>query len=339
MKSLTSDEIRLNTFWLKHVFFRLALDTDATAARVSNEDILKKLYYVLYKECEERQFRLLDKELSVLSNTDDVRFEYKDEAGQFRWVKITPKFVVEALAWMCKTVENYWDESKASKYEIEYFKKSIFGKALWEFECFTSQVSQISQVNNDTIRYDAENNPQTVQTRSSSSSSSSHRGSNPNNSFRSRGALSSSATALISKPGVKEILNGSNVWKIVDDGAKVKTKETRVLIRPLNAKYQIGNTNKVFISHSNNFGDMTCFFETRQAAEDFINKVYSSTQYAGKLTPSSKKTDPNGYYRIGTELGECLVRAKDLNEQVWNEDVEQENTTENIFEEYYNFVN
>ena len=62
-------------------------------------------------------------------------------------------------------------------------------------------------------------------------------------------------------------------------------------------------------------------------ATDFATKCQN--KFGAKYTNiglAKAKTDPNGYYKVSTEFGECYIKAKKLNEAF--EKAEQEEITE-----------
>ena len=102
-----------------------------------------------------------------------------------------------------------------------------------------------------------------------------------------------------------------------------KGKKTRAFIRPLKPTAAINGTNKVYIGNSNNYDDCTCYFDTAIFAQEFLNKIEASGAYSGTLSVEKNKVDSNGYFMVNTELGKCLIRAFNLNEEV--EEVLEEN--------------
>lgn len=185
---------------------------------------------------------------------------------------------------------------------MDQYKQSIFGGALWDYECFVSQ--QIAKA--------------TAPAKPAKTSTPRTPGQPPKNSYKSSGAQSGNARALISTPGQKEILTASVMYKIIDNGSKTGSgKEIRAFIKPLEARGRSasGNTNKVFVGSSTGYTDMTCCFDSLQEANTFA-AILANLVNNSNLKVVKMSLDKNGYYKIGTECGDCYVAAVKLNEQV-----------------------
>lgn len=156
--------------------------------------------------------------------------------------------------------------------------------------------------------------------RTASSGSSSRQ---PKNAFKSTGGQSANARDFKSVSGNK--LNPSKLYKVVDS---TKTnngagKELRAFIKPLNPKGEANGTNKIFYGSSAGYDDMTIYFESSaeaQALADALKQKNITLNINGGSTPANPqvvkaKIDSNGYYKIGTTGGDCLIAARKLNEE------------------------
>lgn len=366
-----------NKYWIKHIFSNAAKGNIADLANIHNPDgVLNKLRRFNYRtiadscstiynlilnrswdtdafnwhikclvnsligECERSEdahrYNLLIMSTSEYAKgkTNGSYKGYPWDSGYCFWdVYIGPEdrceeFICESLAWMCKQCKIYWDDSNRTSYELDFFKKSVFGKKLWEYECFVSQVA---------------NNVAAKQTTTSSAQPSSKQRASKSGkgSYQSRGALSAQARDLISAPGDKFYV--SNKVYILRDRNAGGNKVTRAFIRPTNTKGEINGTNKVFVGNNNNFGDCTCTFANLWDAEVFVDKINGTGSYPNKLAIESKNCDSNGYFNIGTEFGPCLIRAFDLNEELFEEiseeEVDQKELAMQIAEELYTAIN
>lgn len=320
MKSLKPEILEASKYWLKHVFFPLAekgsvrtpctiyYKDGTTAYDTSEVSIACK---ELFAEATDRAWKDLDATLMTLSN---YSFNCPKLVGVVKntFINMSASFVSEAIAWMCRVNDIAWDDLSHSKYELDYFKKTELGKALWGFECFASQYIKASASGTtNKPRQNTTTNGQTANATSKSSGS---------NSWKARGPLSSQVRDLVSQPGVKEFVSTGVVYTI-DDTSKAG-KKFRVFIRPLKPAGAINGTNKVFIGNSNNYEDCTCIFDNREKAREFLDKIEASGAYQGTLSIERNKVDANGYFEVGTELGKCLIRAFNLNEAV--EDILEE---------------
>lgn len=349
MKTLDPKILERSKGWLRDVFFPCAkgkslaaedplLVTLVTPGDLSS-DLLAAACKTLYRQIVDRKF-----------DDSDVQFEdimkyvynYKDQTTKDRTeIQMIPEFVANALAWMCKVNEIYWDDTSTTSYRVDYFKKSYLGKALWDFECFATQyttsssgstTSSTSTSSSTTSSTSTSNTPKKPSTSTTSGSGK----------YKNRGQLSSVARDMISKPGDKFTVKGTDVFFIRDKVTPSK-KPIRAYIKPVTPNAEINGTNKVFVGNSNNWGDITCFFETQAEATEFMQKIVNSGAYSGPLDVVSKKAESNGYFAINTNLGKCIIRAFDLNEEV--EDVIEESleispeeAAKKMFERFYEFL-
>ena len=222
------------------------------------------------------------------------------------------------IAWFCSEYEFLWDNSAASTYEMTEIIKGDIGGALHSFKCFTSQQTPVKV--------------KTTSTPTGSSNTPSQAGNNaggtkqPQNNFKSRGALSHVAVDLLSTPGQKEYLstpiycvNGvDNSGKVVEDTAYIRPVESDPNSQ---AKYTVNNTNKVLFGKAKGYGYCQVYFTDRQAADDFTLKLLASNP---KVSPNIvviqtcqlKSALANGYFKIGTEYGPVYISASKLNESI-----------------------
>lgn len=314
MKSLEPNVLADSKYWLKHVFFPFTGRGSTPPAQIllkdgyfaRDIDDLKAGCIELYKEITERKWKDLD---SVLNNFSDYYFENANASNPQK-IKMSGTFVANALAWMCKVNEIEWNDFSHTSYELAEFKKTILGKALWNFECFASQYVKAMTSNNDT---------QPKQPKQSTKPNT--KSSGGTNSWKARGPLSAQVRDIISQPGVKEYVTTSVVYTVED--IYTKGKKTRAFIRPLKPTAAINGTNKVYVGNSNNYDDCTCYFDSAIFAQEFLAKIEASGVYSGTLSVEKNKVDSNGYFMVNTELGKCLIRAFNLNEEV--EEVLEEN--------------
>lgn len=314
MKSLEPNVLADSKYWLKHVFFPFAGRGSTPPTHIllkdgyfaHDTDELKAGCKALYEEITERKWKDLD---GILNTFSKYYFENENSINAQK-IKMSETFVANALAWMCKVNEIEWNDFSHSPYELADFKKTILGKALWNFECFASQY--VKAMNSDNINQPKQPKQSTKSTTKSNSGT---------NSWKARGPLSAQVRDIVSQPGNKEYVNASVIYTI--DDIYIKGKKTRAFIRPLKPAAAINGTNKVYIGNSNNYDDCTCYFDSRAAAQEFLDKIEASGAYSGTLSIEKNKVDSNGYFIVNTELGKCLIRAFNLNEEV--EEVLEEN--------------
>jgi hypothetical protein len=117
-----------------------------------------------------------------------------------------------------------------------------------------------------------------------------------------------------------------------------------LFVNPLERKGDAGNNiNKVIEGSANAYTDCACYFNTLEDADEFMRKyvalhnltprkdkndkvVYDSGKYVG-LHVGKGNLQPNGYFIVETECGQCYIRAGKLNEST--DVVEEEFVAEN----------
>lgn len=231
-------------------------------------------------------------------------------------VRKNSSMLTKYLAWFCSNYEFLWDDSAASTYEMEIILNTVAGKTLRSFKCFTSQFSAPTRAPRVT----------TASNSTSTGSGSSTTSGQPQNGFKSRGALSNVAVDLLSTPNQKEYLstpiycvNGVDAnGTVVDDTAYIRPVEADAKSQ---AKYTINNTNKVLFGKSKGYGYCQVYFTDKQAADDFCMELIASNPKVNSnivliKVCQLKSTLANGYFKIGTEYGPVYISASKLNESI-----------------------
>jgi 3-methyladenine DNA glycosylase Mpg len=222
------------------------------------------------------------------------------------------------IAWFCSEYEFLWDDSAASVYEKEEIYKTISGGLLKVFKCFTSQTIPSTRAPRTASTNAGANNP--------SGTASNTTPNQPQNGFKSRGALSSVAVDLLSTPNQKEYLSTPIYCVNGVDAAGVVVEDT-AYIRPVEAdaksqaKYTINNTNKVLFGKAKGYGYCQVYFTDKQAADDFCADLIASNPKVNSniviiKVCQLKSALANGYFKIGTEFGPVYISASKLNESI-----------------------
>lgn len=268
--------------------------------------------------CEEIKFRAfdffkVDVALSELGGSCKF-FADSKATGRVRGARMITRSAEQLAAYIadfCKDAQIYWDDVHTNKtvYEIEEYKKTIIGAALWEFGCMLSQNLNGSSVNS-----------QPAATAGSTKSSSTRApGQPPANPYKSSGPQSGNVRDLHGKPGHKVIANASGkyIFYIEGDNAKAAASKARALIKPLSKSGEVNGTNKVFINSSHGYTDCTCYFDDLNVANTFLQKcVAICPPTVTNLKVVKRIAESNGYFLVGTEFGEVAVSAKTLNEKI-----------------------
>lgn len=216
--------------------------------------------------------------------------------------------VAKSIVYMAELAGLYWDDTVRTTYEVDDFKKTLLGEAVFKYGRYISAVGQ-SASSGSTGRTRAPSAPRAP-------------GAAPKNNFKQSGPQSGNARDLQDingnpgTPGVKVDPAGSDVYGIV--GTSTTTKNVaRVFVKPLAPSGAAGKTNKVLIGSGKGFGDCVCWFEDPNDAQDFLNQIVKSGKMPaniGNLQVVAKRKESNGYFLVGTEYGTVAISARALNE-------------------------
>lgn len=223
--------------------------------------------------------------------------------------KYTEEQIARAIVYNAECLGLYWDDTVRTPYEIDEFKKTILGAAVYKYGRVISAIPDKG-----------------TRAKASSGSASGNSGAAagaPKNDYKQRGPQSGNVRGLIGNPGDKVYADTNISYRI--EGDKVTSNTPRVFIKPLNSSGADGtSSNKVYISSGNGYTDCTCYFDDPNAAQQFLDKVIADLQKLidekraisniANLHVAKVKSDPNGYFLVNTEYGPCAVSAKTLNE-------------------------
>ena len=238
----------------------------------------------------------------------------------------------KAIVYAAELLELYWDDTLKTPYEVDEFKKTMLGEAVYKYGRYISAIQD-----------------KPARARASKSTSSAATGATggttttaPQNGYKSSGAQSGNVRDLQDlnggpgTPGQKVTAAGKYIFRIIGDNPQSKNVPN-VFIKPLSASGATGNTNKVFFSSGNGYTDCTCYFDDENDAQDFLNKIVAAGRVPANISNPrvvKRNADPNGYFLAGTEFGVCAISAKTLNEALTEEvDNDWEKATENYTKE------
>lgn len=277
-----------------------------------NEDLPYNFQYSQYldsakKVCDElvnRDFADIDSALNTLhSYAPTFRKETRFKAEGF----------AKAIVYLAELLELYWDDTLKTPYEVEEFKKTLLGDAVYKYGRY------ISAIQDKPARAPrATSNTSSASTGSTGSAATTQ----PQNGYKSSGAQSGNVRDLLDlnggpgTPGQKVTAAGKYIFRIIGDNPQSKNIPN-VFIKPLSASGATGNTNKVFFSSGNGYTDCTCYFDDENDAQDFLNKIVAAGRVPANISNPrvvKRNADPNGYFLAGTEFGMCAISAKTLNE-------------------------
>ena len=241
--------------------------------------------------------------------------------------------IAKCIVYMAELVQLYWDDTVRTPYEIDEFKKTYLGQAVYTYGRY------ISAIPDKTLRARNTKSASGGASSNTNTNSSASNNNQPKNGYKQSGPQSGNARDLKGNPGDKVLADGGIVYKIIGDDASSKNVPN-VFVNPLISSGAAGDTNKVKFSSGNGYSDCTCFFDDMQDAIDFLNKIIQNNRVPVNVSNPRLvkcKADPNGYFIVGTEFGDCAISAKKLNEalaEALNEEAPREVNWEKATEGY-----
>lgn len=241
-----------------------------------------------------RDFADIDQALRAI---EDAKFY-----ANGKWKKFDKATIAKAIVYIAESLQLYWDDTVRTPYEIDAFKSTFLGMAVYKYGRYISAVP-------------------TSGTKARSTSNAGG-GQPPKNNYKQSGPQSANVRDLLSinggagTPGEKVYANGSLIYKIIGDSQQSKNIPN-VFIKPLSKSGAHGTTNKIFISSGNGYTDCTCYFDDPNDAQAMLDKIIADNRVPNGITNLrvvKMKADSNGYFYVGTEYGPCAISAKTLNE-------------------------
>ena len=235
-----------------------------------------------------------------------------------RMVKRSADLLAGYIANFCAEQGIYWDDVNTHKTvnEMDQYKKTLLGGAVWEYECFLSQ--QLNKGNATSASAasttGAATGTQAAPARAPKAPKAPGQG--PANPYKSSGPQSGKARDLKGQPGSKVYANTKVSFCIVADNAK-SASPAYALVKPLSKQGDNGNgTNRVFVSSSHGYADCTCYFDDINDANAFLAQCNAKNwgPDISNLRVMKRASESNGYFIVGTEFGDCAISAKRMNE-------------------------
>lgn len=311
MAKLTADQQKQAKAWLHDVFYGGGLLAPGKCARPKGYECMYNYVHrnaraeiikaseVICEELRQRGFKFdeLDKALDLLK---DYTFN-TDMTATSVWsstcVKKPASMLAKYLAWFCAENGIKWDDSARTKYEIEHDRSTIIGRALAEYELFTSQAEQAARA------------------RAASAS-----GAAPASNYKSSGSHSGDIPNLIGTPGVKTSGSGAYMFCIIAN--KIGKNTPSAYITPLKV---VGNTvmkvtkaqaMTVKFGSGNGYTDCTLWFDDQIKADAALKVCVSKfgSKYSGFSL--AKKRASADYFKVESDLGDAYIKAGKLNEEL-----------------------
>ena len=254
-----------------------------------------------------REFTNIDSEINHISQ---YRF-YPDFTTRGKDTRYKPEAIAKALVYMAECFNLYWDDTIRTPYEIDEFKKTMLGNAVYKYGRYISAIKDKTKA-----RKVASNSgtPGVAQAA-------------PKNDFRQQGPKSSQALGLVDlggnpiapgQPGQKVFIDKGYALAIRGSVAG-KASKVRAVITPLNSKGVSGSKNKVFINASHGYGVGECLFDEMDDAVNFYDQIVLNGRVPSDVTDLQIvkiSVDKNGYFLADTEFGICAIAARVLNEEI-----------------------
>lgn len=257
---------------------------------------------IVCNEVINRDFANVDQAVRGLSH---IRFDANmDPAGRSSWKSFKPEGIAKSLVYLAELLGIYWDDTIRTPYEIDEFKNTMLGAAVYKYNRYISAIPSKSR---------RASSSGTAQTSNGGAAASAQP---PKNGYKQSGPQSGNVRDLQGNPGEKVYAEGNFIYKIIGDNPQSKNIPN-VFVKPLSASGAVGQTNRIFISSGNGYTDCTCYFDDPNDATAFLNKIlqkYTLPSNITNLRVVKNKADSNGYFLVGTEFGVCAVSAKTLNE-------------------------
>jgi hypothetical protein len=206
---------------------------------------------------------------------------------------LSSKQIANIIANFCAEKEIFWDDVNTlrTSVEMDTYRMSFLGSACWNFKCFLSQ-----------------------QSGKKTSGSTRAAGGAPKSGYKSSGPKSGVIKGLVGEPGEKTHFS-SSLYVLVCDSAK--KKKQYVFIDPLSPITEI---NKIRFGDPSGWSSCKIFFDSYEAARTAMEAAESGdfripSDITG-LHIERAKADPNGFFKVKTELGEVYIKASKLNEAI-----------------------
>ena len=309
--------------WLSLVTVAGGLRTDPNVGN-SFDSRFKNYATDICDELVNRNFNNLDGSIRQISY-----YGIRVPGGKTKHFK--PEQIAKCIVYMAELVQLYWDDTIRTPYEIDEFKKSWLGQAVYTYGRY------ISAIPDKPTRSRAANASSGSGSATGNAAGGNTSNSNqPKNGYKQSGPQSGNVRDLRDLDGVNAgtpgnkvfaSASGGYIYKIVGD--KTGSNTPNVFIKPLSASGAVGNTNKIFISSGNGYTDCTCYFDDPNDAQDFLDKINQNNRVpanVNNLRVVKNKADANGYFLVGTEFGVVAISAKTLNEalsEAMNENAER----------------
>lgn len=334
MAHLSSFEQEFGNVWLKTIFLpavKVHLIDRNKYIKSANKSITEKNIDYIYNACSIIYKNIINLTFDVNDNIFKPALEAlsvdktsyydgkgKEDSTNRYYFKVEQ--LARILANMCAKAQIYWDATTHTAQELEYFKKTTFGAALWEFYCFNTQEE-----------------PKAKTTAPKSTSAASTGTATPNAGHtlersNARGILSTQKLTNIS--GGKGVVYWIGGEFVSNDPSKPPKTQPKLHVKPQDAKTPL----KVDYGSGQGYNDCILYFTSEAAAKNFMNSADAHKPNKVKSLQIKKiGEDKNGYDIVETEFGRAYIKASKLKEAL--EPVTEEVQPQKTKEEYEAAIN
>ena len=299
---LTPNELVLGNKWLKTVFFPcVRTGTSAYVVSRYRVDDVANACKVIYQALLDRLF---DKNGDLNVHFETLAYSsyfniIGDDTSTYDFKK---EFIAKVFANVCARQEIFWDDRSYTPFEQEYFKKTIFGKALWDFECFVSQ--EPAPIKTPKV------------TTSNTTTNTTPKAPRPASAGAGHTLYRNNAGGIVGTS--KEILSVPFVYYITGDFNPKGKTSPRIHVSPQNQTAPL----KVKYTSGQGFNDCVLYFESAAKADDFKTQCDANLpSNVAVLKVKKMSTDPNGYVEVNTQYGPAYIKASKLHEEIVEDEV------------------
>lgn len=317
MARLNETQIPTAKSWL-HDIFVLAREISPCKASGYNGlygssyrlDAKKTQALTIVNELKMRDFANIDKAFDYFSEE-----AFSTNMADFRdMTRKKADMLAKYVAWFCYSNKIYWNDTIRDPEEVKIFKETYLGKALAEYDCFATTPDRKAT----TGLGGGSRTPRA----SAGGSTGASAGSIPaTGGYKGLGPMSSKARDLKGMPGEKIKLTG-RLYTIEGNSATTKSIPA-AFVKPLDGSGAAGATNKVFFGTSwKGYKNCVCFYTSDDEALAVANKLKDDSKIpasTSRVNINYRYADANGYFKVGTEYGDCYILARELNEDLVEE--------------------
>jgi hypothetical protein len=306
---LTPDELATGNKWLKTVFFP-CVKQGATKYIYNSwyESDIVAACKTIYRAIVDRLWDTngsLEADLQVLAGALYLNIPNDGNPAQKDIYKLKVSELCGIFANICAKKEIFWDDSEYTAHELEYFKKTKFGEALWNFRCFISQEP-------DKIKMPTQNTSTPKATKAASGSTTTGTGTGAGHTLYRNNAGGIIGTS-------KDVLNTTYMYCIMGEFNPAGKTKPKIHVSPQGQSAPL----KVKYNSGQGHNDCILYFDDLNAANDFKAKCDANLpSNVAFLAVKKTATDPNGYVQVDTVYGQAWIKASKLHEEVIAEEVD-----------------